>query len=123
MSLHGNSHAPTMAGRQDQLAKMSAEGRFRADKYQVCMFSCCTSRELVDDIRGKAAGKDRGNLDIVGTTKPTLLDTYAGVTIAFIKGILNQSSIESAVRAMSVRGTEGPAHFHDGLEDNPGAAQ
>ena len=120
-----NHHAPAgLAGRENRLEKMSKAGDFKSDKYQVWMFNACTSLNYLDEVRGGLVeGKDRKNLDVIGTNAATLTSTYAEVTIDFIEGILNQKGIEESIRKWSEHAQEGIQHFHDGFGDNPDAPQ
>ena len=113
-----------VSGQGNDLERLSSEGAFQADKYQVWVFGACSTDDYVDEIRGGlVAGKDSSNLDIIGTTTPILLRDEGNATLMFIEGLLRQQSISSLVDELSAN-TESTNDracnwFEDGCFDNP----
>ncbi len=105
-------------GQENDLERMSKEGKFKKDKYQVMALSGCKTENYLDEMRGGLmAGKDSSNLDIIATNDTTKARASSEVIISFIEGILKQSDAEKIVKTMN-RQQDGDRHFLDGIQDN-----
>lgn len=103
----------------NDLERISSEGGFQRDQYQVWVFGACSTINYLDELRGGLVdGKDTSNLDILGTGEPIYLVNETNATIAFIESLLDQDSIQQMITEMNAVSPEAEWWQH-GAGGNP----
>jgi hypothetical protein len=87
------------------------------DKYQMLMFSSCTSTDYVADLRKVPANKNAANLDIIATKKPVDFANYSGNLFTVLDGVMNQLSFVDMKQQLDARNGRG-AFTVDGARGN-----
>ena len=100
-------------GKENDLERMSREGKFDPEKYQVMVLSACNSKNYLDEMRGGLMkGKDRDNLDIIATNKTAAVDNAVTAQMQFIYGLLTQKSTDRIMELMGKYEDDNP-YFAD----------
>jgi hypothetical protein len=103
----------------NDLERVSADGGFQRDQYQVWVFGACSTINYLDELRGGlVSGKDTSNLDILGTGEPIYLVNEGNATIAFIESLIEQDSIQKMIVDMNAVSPEAEWWQH-GAGGNP----
>ncbi len=115
-----NAHMRSIVdGRQNDLERISNNGEFNADQYQVMALNGCSTTNYLDEMRGGLmAGKDTSNLDLIATRDAVSASTSSAVIISFISGLLQQTDADAIVRDMGSHEGGPNKYFADGLTDN-----
>jgi len=91
-----------LKGKANDLEKLSNDGKFDPDLYQVWFMNACSSIHYLDEIRGglvtDSTGKKKSkeNLRFMGTNKSIFSDA-----IPIVEGLLNMSTMEELIDAMN----------------------
>ena len=121
---YGRAYNPHMRdvvkGKENDLERMSKDGKFRDDLYQVMVLNGCSTKNYLDEMRGGLMkGKDTKNLDLIATKDVVSAGTSSDVIISFIGGMLNQRDANTIVKQMGSHESGPNKYFADGLADNP----
>jgi hypothetical protein len=94
-------------------------------RYRVMIFDGCRTQDYDRSFRGTAGFGSR-DADIIETTRTTGFKGEISTFVAFLQGVMNQSSAEAIIRAMDAQmrlheeGYAGGPYTFAGIGDNPG---